>query len=498
MNVGLSIKGLDTTHRVPPFEIVFRRCPVIVGRDDTVASCVLNDVRVSRIHASIDMRNGQICVRDAGSRNGTFAGSTRVATERWTPLGPLERPCEIRIGDWILTLSAHELTDASAPSSIDDFFTSIDSLLAGTMIVPNVSASEPPAGHAGVHTQISSREPMTELPRSVAAMLAARQDLFEKIIACIESAAPANRANVVASIVQMYPVVEQDPMLRALVEQRSGVALKHTVESSSTLAMLELARWYVNGQRQPNTAEEIFIFARKLKTGIDELLLGLVPLFAGHDRFEQQMALRSDSDELPASWRFPRTPREAASRLFDWRTPSDDAVRAMRTDLVDLTMHQVAILNGVMRGVKVLLEELAPEAIEQAWHERHMQKGFWGRFFSKLRVHHDMWALYCERHSDFADEENERFRVIFGPEFAEEYKHSGEARVKIPSMPSGLEASASTWAKPSIGPGVMPPHAAPAMRKQQQGASQSQPPGQAETNDPGTHPLHPPYRPNRN
>jgi type VI secretion system protein ImpI len=489
VNVGLSIKGLDTTHRAAPFETVFRRCPVIVGRDDTVAGCVLLDVRVSRIHASIDIRNGQICVRDAGSRNGTFAGSKRIATERWTLLGSIDHPSEIRIGDWILTLSAHELSEAPAPSSLDEFLTSVDSLPAGAIAAANVAVNEPPS----TNTQILTHEPTKELPHAVAAMLAARRDLIEKIIACIESAPQANRANVVASIVKMCPAVEQDFMLRALVEQRSGVALPHTVESSSTLALLELALWYVNGQQQPDTAEEVFIFARKLKAGIDELLLGLVPLFAGLDRFEQQMALRSDSNELPASMRFPRTPREAASRLFDWRT-SDEAVRAMRTDLVDLTMHQVAILNGVMRGVKVLLEELAPEAIEQAWNERRMKKGFLGRLFSKLRTHRGLWALYRERHSDFADEENERFHVIFGPEFAEEYKHSGEHRRKISSMPSGLEASPSTWPKPPVdaGPTV------PAMPTPPQGASQFQTSGRAETNVPGTVPLHPPYRPNRN
>jgi predicted component of type VI protein secretion system len=84
-------------------------------------------------------------------------------------------------------------------------------------------------------------------------------------------------------------------------------------------------------------------------------------------------------------------------------------------------MHQVALLHGVMRGVKALLTELAPATIESIARER--KKGilpFGGP---------DPWAIYKERHADFSDEENERFRVMFGADFAEEYRLlTGEAR----------------------------------------------------------------------
>lgn len=119
-------------------------------------------------------------------------------------------------------------------------------------------------------------------------------------------------------------------------------------------------------------------------------------------------------------------PRDAARLLFNWRDPTDNAVRAVRTDLVDLTMHQVAVLNGVMRGVKQLLAELAPGTIEVALRRKLQKRGLFGRIFSSFGAAKDRWDLYRERHGDLADEENERFRVIFGPEFVTEYKQSGE------------------------------------------------------------------------
>ncbi|MCL2725534.1 MAG: hypothetical protein FWD69_13965 [Polyangiaceae bacterium] len=463
-------------------------------------------------------------------------------------LGPLNHPCEIRIGDWALMLSGCEVSDIPEPGGADDFLTSVhaspsEAAPASATIAANLPVAKFTATRA-------IPQPLAEITRAFGTLLAARKDFIEKVLACIESADPSSRANVVAAIVQICPLIEQDLSLRAIVEKQSGVPLRHTVESSSALAITELAKWYVSHQRQPNTAEEVFAFARKLKAGIDELLLGLIPLFAGLDRFEEQMALQPNADEAPCSMRFPRTPREAAARLFDWRTASDAAVRAMRTDLVDLTMHQVAILNGVMRGVKVLLEELAPDAIEQAWKNQQAQQGLLGRVFSKLGAQKSMWALYRERHGDFADEENERFRVVFGREFAEEYRHSGEppkaaaTNVQSPNVQGpnvqGPIVSPGTWTKsngtrvlaqpPQISPpppqgpnqqgsnqrpvqrpsnpmpqGGYPQQPPPPMVRTSPGAGQPQTSGQAKAPGPAPQPLPnpsysppPPYRSNRN
>ena len=186
-------------------------------------------------------------------------------------------------------------------------------------------------------------------------------------------------------------------------------------------------------------------------------------MFAGLDRFEQQLALRpadtAQGGDLPRSSRLPRVPRDAARLLFNWRDPSDDAVRAVRTDLVDLTMHQVAVLNGVMRGVKQLLAELAPETIEEALRRKLEKRSVLGRVFSSWRAAKDRWALYRERHGDLADEENERFRVIFGPEFVTEYKQSGETvagqgrSAPPPQLPSfnAVPAAPAAWPSPQQG-----------------------------------------------
>jgi len=286
-------------------------------------------------------------------------------------------------------------------------------------------------------------------------LVAARGALATALSERLEATPLAQRPAVVAEILAHCPQITDEPGVRALLERHAGGPLPHSLESGATVALQELARWYVSGEPPLASAQEAFSFARKMKAGIDELLLGLVPLFAGLDRFEQQMDLRPNASATlgstidpsgpPRSVRVPRVPRDAARLLFNWRDPSDSAVRAFRTDLVDLTMHQVAVLNGVMRGVKQLLAELAPDTIELAWRRKNAGKSTIARFFAALFSSKEgRWALYRERHGDLADEENERFRVIFGPEFAAEYKQSGEPNRKTIVGSRALEPKKAT------------------------------------------------------
>ena len=90
----------------------------------------------------------------------------------------------------------------------------------------------------------------------------------------------------------------------------------------------------------------------------------------------------------------------------------------MRANLAELMMHQVALLRGVMRGVKALLTELSPAVIEEALERELPPGGAIGRLFSRP----DPWTAYKRRHSDLSDEENERFRLLFGDEFVNEYR----------------------------------------------------------------------------
>jgi type VI secretion system protein ImpI len=89
---------------------------------------------------------------------------------------------------------------------------------------------------------------------------------------------------------------------------------------------------------------------------------------------------------------------------------------------VEVMTHQVALMNGVMEGVRQLLGKLAPTTIEDEF-ERRGKKG--GLFSNKYEA---LWKLYETRHSDYSGEDTETFLIIFGPQFAGAYaRTTGEA-----------------------------------------------------------------------
>ena len=68
-----------------PREIPLTRLPLIVGRAVS-SDLVLASPLVSRRHCVLEEVNGQLVVRDLGSRNGTFVGRDRV--HQASPLPP--------------------------------------------------------------------------------------------------------------------------------------------------------------------------------------------------------------------------------------------------------------------------------------------------------------------------------------------------------------------------------------------------------------------------
>ncbi|MCC6547728.1 sigma 54-interacting transcriptional regulator [Candidatus Sumerlaeota bacterium] len=73
--------------------------PLLLGRDPS-SRLVIDDERVSRHHAMIEFRDGEVKLRDLGSKNGTFVNGIEIKTE--CTLHPSDR---IRIGKTLLALA---------------------------------------------------------------------------------------------------------------------------------------------------------------------------------------------------------------------------------------------------------------------------------------------------------------------------------------------------------------------------------------------------------
>jgi type VI secretion system protein ImpI len=183
--------------------------------------------------------------------------------------------------------------------------------------------------------------------------------------------------------------------------------------TTALAALQDIAVWYAGETRELKRPEDVAEFHDRLRTTLDDLLLGYAPLLSGLTRFENEMAIRSPNASPGVE-----SAAELATSLLDWQTDNRRIRAELRASFAELMMHQVALLRGVMRGVKTLLAELSPEVIEKAVEAESVPQGAIRRLF----VRPDPWTTYKRRHSDLSDEENERFRILFGAEFVSEYR----------------------------------------------------------------------------
>lgn len=87
-----------------------------------------------------------------------------------------------------------------------------------------------------------------------------------------------------------------------------------------------------------------------------------------------------------------------------------NVVRELESSFKDIMIHQVAMLNGMMAGVRTLLSRLSPRAVLKQARQSHRSPG------AKA-----LWQTFEVMHRDLEEEDHETFETIFGPQFAKAY-----------------------------------------------------------------------------
>ncbi|NOT55272.1 MAG: FHA domain-containing protein [Deltaproteobacteria bacterium] len=85
----------------------------VIGRDPSQAQILLSHVRVSRKHAAIQMKTGQVFLYDLHSSNGTFVNGARISG--WTTLRQGDR---VDIGPYSLTFTGHSFVQSSREGNL--------------------------------------------------------------------------------------------------------------------------------------------------------------------------------------------------------------------------------------------------------------------------------------------------------------------------------------------------------------------------------------------
>ena len=174
------------------------------------------------------------------------------------------------------------------------------------------------------------------------------------------------------------------------------------------------------------TTGDIARLITKLHDTIEVFCRCFIPLREGYAQFVSQMDLQRAAMQRSVNRsrsymaiESAKHPGEVAMALLHWREPSFDAPHAIEGIFADLMIHQVALLDGVMQGVRALLEELSPDNIEKMADERE-PRGPLGLNLAMGR-YKALWETYRDRFEELA-EEKQAFSHIFGSEFTEAYR----------------------------------------------------------------------------
>jgi type VI secretion system protein ImpI len=425
MPVALVARVFDTQAN-QQFDVTFERFPVRIGRNQ------LNDLHidrpyVSQFHAAIDIRDKQIFVRDLGSTNGTVYQGRRLARDQQIEVTAAP---EINIGPIVLRMG---LVDSAAkkPTSPKEGGNVLDINDGGANASAQLSRPKPiPPG---------AEDPfIRQLVPYIEAYRTAWGAVYRVIYDHLTRLPPELRTNYLKRLGLEHASVNLETDFQKIA-QYYGVDPRTLGElgppQAALAALAELSRTLVPGGKPPEDVPGILTFARRLRDTLEVFLKCFISLRDGYQEFQKEMLTKDresvNSDRVATA----KDAKELGNVLLG-PSGGPDAPRQLYDIFVEVMSHQVALLNGVMEGVKTLLDQLSPKAVEEDYEKKGRRAGLFSNKYEAL------WKFYEDRHGDYSGEDKQTFLIIFGPQFSkayaasagEDYKSSGDGAGKNPRL----------------------------------------------------------------
>jgi type VI secretion system protein ImpI len=419
MSVALRALVLDN-QTTESFEATFERFPVRLGRNQ------LNDLHIDRpyisqFHCALEVQDRQIWARDLGSTNGTVYLGQKLVRDQ---LVSITASPELQIGPVLIRFELREMAREAdriptTPGSVLDVGTP-----AGFAVLEARKRPVPPG----------SEDPFVrQLVPYVEAYRSAWSNVYRLVYEHLTRLPAEVRTAYLKRLVLEHASLAGETDFQKI-SQYYGVPVQDIGELSSPIAALaalaELAKTLSPGSTLPDDPSLILAFARRLRDSMEVFLKCFVSLRDGYQEFETEVLRRERYDQQNNRVGAAKDDKELGIALLGPEA-NPEASRQLHEVFVEVMTHQVALMNGVMEGVKQLLAKLAPATLEDEY-ERKGKKG--GLFSNKYEA---LWKLYETRHADYSGEDTETFLIIFGPQFAGAYaKTTGEALQTSGDAPS--------------------------------------------------------------
>jgi type VI secretion system protein ImpI len=392
MTVALRFKVVDTEGDQRLLDAVFDRFPVRLGRNQINDLCIARPF-VSRLHATVELCDGRIVVRDLGSLTGTS-----VLGGRLTPNEPVDVTAspEIRIGHVVVQMAI-----VAAPPRDDGLttMTGVRGRRAPGREDPLVRQMGPylEACRVAWHTACRMiQEHLTQLPPEL------RTDYLDRLAA-------------------ECPSIVLEPEFQRLARRHGvdpGALGEPTPAATALAAFAGLVRALVPSSHPPEEVADIVALAQRLRDTLELFFKCFCGLRDGYQEFligVLDMDRQSLGDTPVAR---ARDAQELGAALLG-ADAAPEATRQVSDLLVNVMNHQVALLRGVGEGIRTLLNELSPKVLEEELDAENGRR----RLFSNR--HEELWKLYARRHGNYAEDDKQMWQIVFGRKFSDGYKRSG-------------------------------------------------------------------------
>ncbi len=429
----------------------FASSPVRIGRNQ-LNEMVLNEPFVSQWHAVVRFDEHKVRYVDLGSTNGTMMNGRRLARHVQVEVDP---QTDLRIGPLQLAFARAQVTPdmyAAPRTTIFNLNTAAGehSAVGGSTIAFN--PSEPATmeqntmflGSANIQQQIQQYQaqqaqgvPANRIP--TAGGLPGGVDM-QQLVAITEQAKPyyeqyrrawaqtlqqmrahlervpgPQREGMVLCLCQQFPQLPKEPEFRQLMDQL-GV-------SSAAAGEVDAQDWIrrLGGHAQlpPGAQVNTAVAMERVGAILESYSQAFVELRKGYEQFGEEMALQLVQERNPLH--DAQTGQDVLRYLLDWTTDGGGRVRELTRAFADLALHQVALLSGVMEGVRSMLQSIAPTQLSGQRTHALAKTGGGGIFEALFNTRKaSLWQAFADAHQRLIEED--RFsREVFGRNFARAY-----------------------------------------------------------------------------
>ncbi len=428
-------------------EAFFRTSPIRIGRN-ALNDLLLDEPSVSQWHAQVAWGEHGIWFTDVGSSNGSAVGGARALPNQPVSIGGDE--C-VSVGPMVLRVARVDEGAATGARRLplrgalpEEVLTAMSLLDVAHVDAPSSSNEELHTIHDDdLHTKIASSAiaQLQYLRAALSALGPIRAAYFEEVREQVEALPVSTRDKILPQLAREFPELARSPEFLELARQ-TGVE-KLAVPELTTREWLETL---IGEELVGAPGEEISdarILAR-VATLLQTFAQSLYELMRAKEHVVRELGLGSGEQG-------PESCREFLAHLFDFRVDGEERVSSLARVFADLAMHQMAMVSATREGIRSLVDEISPDAIEGRCRTKGTNS--WRDFLPMGAT--QLWSSYRSFYQDIA-EGDRSMRHVFGMRFGRAY-HAMTGRPNGNLAPPASSPASRTRPPESISAEIMIP-----------------------------------------